>query len=115
MLDATGLRNTYHEIWDVAMEYADEIINNQPSAGEKSPIEKSGGQNLDFDTAMEVFGCEAVVFKPKIHRNGKMDIVRKQCIWVGRSRKILGGHRVMPVIWDPEAAEWRIEALEDVK
>ena len=21
----------------------------------------------------------------------------------------------MPVIWDPEAAEWRIEALEDVK
>ena len=115
MLDATGLRNTYQEIWDVAMEYADEIINNQPSAGEKSPIEKSGGKNLDFDTAMEVFGCKAVVFKPKIHRNGKMDIVRKQCIWVGRSRKILGGHRVMPVIWDPEAAEWRIEALEDVK
>ena len=115
MLDATGLRNTYQEIWDVAMEYADEIINNQPSAGEKSPIEKSGGKNLDFDTAMEVFGCEAVVFKPKIHRNGKMDVVRKQCIWVGRSRKILGGHRVMPVIWDPEAAEWRIEALEDVK
>ncbi len=64
---------------------------------------------------MEVFGCEAVVFKPKIHHNGKMNIVRKQCIWVGRSRKILGGHRVMPVIWDPEAAEWRIEALEDVK
>ena len=33
MLDATGLRNTYQEIWDVAMEYADEIINSQPSAG----------------------------------------------------------------------------------
>ncbi len=54
MLDATGLRSTYQEIWDVAMEYADEIINNQPSAGEKSPIEKSGGTNLDLDTAMEV-------------------------------------------------------------
>ena len=68
----------------VAMEYADEIINNQPSTGEKSPIDKSGGKNLGFDAA--------VVFKPKIHRNGKMVIVRKQCIWVGRSRKILGGH-----------------------
>ena len=39
----------------VAMEYADEIINNQPSAGEKSPIEKSGGRDLDFD--MYSYGC----------------------------------------------------------
>ena len=37
----------------------------------------------DFDTAIEVFGCEAVVFKPEIHRNGKMVIVYKEAMYMG--------------------------------
>ena len=65
MLDATGLRTQYvpRDLGRrYGVNYAYEVICNQPSAGEKSPLEKSWGGNLDFDTTMEVFGCEAVVF-----------------------------------------------------
>ena len=70
---------------------------------------------------IEVFGCEARHFTVKeskrigTKRDGKFDSRARQCIWVGQSRKILGGHRVIPVTWNPDTAEWELGRMEDVK
>ena len=74
LLDATGGRTYYEEIWDEAMSHACDIINNMPEASDLSPVEKEGGKRIDFKSTMNVFGSRVYYYVNKILRNGKVDI-----------------------------------------
>ena len=57
LIDATGGRLYYEELWDAAMDHARDIINHMPGAGDESPVQKAGGVPLDIDNMREVFGA----------------------------------------------------------
>ena len=51
LVDATGGRLYYEELWDAAMDHAHDIINHMPE------VQKAGGVPLDIDHMCEVFGA----------------------------------------------------------
>ena len=43
LLEATGGRMYYEELWDEAMDHVHDLVNHSPEAGDKTPAEKAGG------------------------------------------------------------------------
>ncbi len=80
LLDATGGRTYYEDIWDEAMSHACDVVNNMPEAPDLSPVEKEGGKRMDFKSTMNVFGSRVYFYVNKILRSGKVDITTRQGI-----------------------------------
>ena len=78
LLDATGGRTYYEEIWDEAMAHACDVISNMPGASDLSPVEKEGGKRIDFKATMNVFGSRVYYYVNKILGTGKVDITTRQ-------------------------------------
>ena len=114
LLDATGGRTYYEEIWDEAMSHACDVVNNMPEASDLSPVEKEGGKRIDFKSTMNVFGSRVYFYVNKILRSGKVDITTRQGIWVGRSHVIAGGHRILPITYNTQTQVWDIGRAEDI-
>jgi len=114
LLDATGGRTYYEEIWDEAMSHACDVVNNMPEASDLSPVEKEGGKRIDFKSTMNVFGSRVYFYVNKILRSGKVDITTRQGIWVGRSHVIAGGHRILPIPYHTQTQVWDIGKAADI-
>ena len=41
LLQATGGRLYYEELWDVAMGHIHDLVNNSPEAGDKTPMQRA--------------------------------------------------------------------------
>ena len=114
LLDATGGRLYYEELWDVAMDHAHDMINSSQEAGKQTPVEKAGGDKLDIDNAVEVFGTLVYYYESPARRavgGNQTDPPARQGLWVGRSTAISGGHRVMPIEYDQ--GMWHLSATID--
>ena len=102
LLQATGGRLYYEELWDVAMDHIHDLINHAPEAGGTSPIEKAGGDPISIDD-MEVFGCLVYYYEAPERRSApkQTDPSGRQGIWVGRASSptgaVSGGHKIMPL------------------
>ena len=114
LLDATGGRTYYEEIWDEAMSHPCDVINNIPEASDLSPVEKEGGKRIDFKCIMNVFGSRVYYYVNKILRSGKADITTRQGTWVGRSHLIAGGHRILPISYNTMIQVWDIGKAADI-
>ena len=80
------------------MDHAHDIINHMPEAGEESPVQKAGGVPLDIEC--EVFGALIYCYEAPTRRSigaSQTDTSGRKAIYVGRSRTVSGGHRVMPI------------------
>jgi hypothetical protein len=112
LVDATGGRLYYEELWDAAMDHAHDIINHMPEAGEESPVQKAGGVPLDIDHMCEVFGALVYYYEAPERRSigaGQTDTSGRKAIYVGRSRTVSGGHKVMPIEY--REGVWHIGAM----
>ena len=86
-----GGRLYYEELWDVAMDHAHDMINNSQEAGKQTPVEKAGGDKLDIDNAVEVFGTLVYYYESPARRavgGNQTDPPARQGLWVGRSTAI---------------------------
>ena len=103
LLQATGGRLYYEELWDVAMDHIHDLINHAPEAGGTSPVEKAGGDPIQVDD-MEVFGCLVYYYEAPERRSApkQTDPSGRKGIWVGRSNTLAGGgvsggHKIVPL------------------
>ena len=47
LLEATGGRLYYEELWDEAMDHVHDLVNHMPEAGGKTPAQLAGQHSLD--------------------------------------------------------------------
>lgn len=82
------------------MDHAHDIINHMPEAGDETRVQRAGGVPLDIDTMCEVFGALVYYYEAPERRSIgaiQTDTSGRKAIYVGRSRTVSGGHRVMPM------------------
>ena len=102
LLQATGGRLYYEELWDVGMDHIHDLINHAPEAGGTSPVEKAGGDPISVDD-MEVFGCLVYYYEAPERRSApkQTDPSGRSGIWVGRAcdptGMVSGGHKIVPI------------------
>ena len=100
LLEATGGRLYYEELWDEAMNHVHNLVNHMPEAGGKTPAQLAGQHSLDIDNMVECFGALAYYYEAPPRRSTRghqTDTPGRMAICVGRSKVISGGHRVIPV------------------
>ena len=90
----------YEELWDEAMDHVHDLVNHMPEAGGETPAQLAGQYTLDIDSMVECFGALAYYYEAPSRRSTRghqTDTPGKMGIYVGMSRIVAGGHRVMPV------------------
>ena len=90
----------YEELWDEAMDHVHDLVNHSPEAGDKTPAEKAGGHVLDIDNMVETFGSLVYYYESPERRAVKghqTDPSARKGLYVGRSKNVSGGHRVIPI------------------
>ena len=104
LMQATGNRKEFEELAIPAMEHSADVENFQPEAGPHTPAEKAGAvQQLDLLKETHPFGCKAVYYEAKERRDGNQtDMPGRLAVYVGRARRVLGGHRLVPITRDKQ-------------
>ena len=115
MLTATGERRSYQGVWDeIAMHASNKVMLNLPSVGDKTPIEKAGGQGFDLAQS-HIPGAKCVYFEAKERRESTDDTTGRLGVWLGHSDKIVGGHRIGPLTWNTKRMAYDIARVIDRK
>ena len=117
LMQATGNRKEFEELAVPAMEHSADVENLQPEAGPHTPAEKAGAvQQLDLMKETHPFGCKAVYYEVKERRDGNQtDMAGRLAVYVGRARKVLGGHRLVPITKDKQTGLWVLGAVVERK
>ena len=116
LLDATGGRQRYQEIWGDAYEHVSDMVNHTAHGGAQTPVEKAGGKSINIDgDEVHCFGAEVLVWVAKERRGGALDMPGRWAIYLGRSRKIPRGHRIAFIEWNDRTKSYDISETTDVK
>jgi hypothetical protein len=114
MVTATGGNSYSQEIWDeLAMHGSNTILLNTPCAGGKSPIEKTGGTNMDLEKESHVPGAKCIYYEAKERRTGAHSDRGVVGVWLGHSDTVIGGHRVAQVEWIPNRCAHIVHPAQD--
>ena len=65
---------------------------------------------------VEAFGAYAVYYESKERRSSKgrqTDAPGRRGVYVGRSKVISGGHRIIPIEWNEESRMWSLGSVID--
>ena len=114
---ACGANVQYREVWDSVFEHTAEAVSHRPENGEVSPYGKA---QLDYPHVplVDVYEeyhpllCEAWYKVQKVHRPDKFSDRRARGLWVGRTNKVPGGHKILPIEWDAATSRWNIGKVE---
>ena len=71
-------------------------------------MQKAGGKQIEVAKSFYPPGSACVIFRAKERRQGTGDVPGRQGIWLGRSTRIPGGHRVAEVNYDETRQLWNI-------
>ena len=75
LLDSTGGRGRYQEVWGDAYEHVCDSINHTNHSGDKTPVQKSGGTPVDMDgDSVYCYGAEVLAWVASERRGGKVDM-----------------------------------------
>ena len=108
LLDCTGGRKCYEEIGIPAYLHATDVGNHLQEAGDKSPVQKAGGRQVDILEEFHVFGSKAVVYQASARKEGAMDMPGRKAIYLGRSETVPGGCKVAFIEWNQSKSLWEI-------
>ena len=89
------------------------MANYLPEAGEETPMMRAGGTDVTVEDMVEAFGAYTVYYESKERRPSKgrqTDAPGRKGIYVGRSKLISGGHRIIPIEWNQETHMWTLGA-----
>jgi hypothetical protein len=115
LLDCTGGRGRYQEIWGDLYEHAIDVINNTEHSGEMCPIAKAGSKGVDVESDdFHVFGSEVHHFLAVERREGKLDMPTRRAYYAGRSDKIANGHKVVQIDWNDRTKSYDLGPTEHV-
>ena len=73
LYDMTGGRLQYQELGPTVKRIASKVRNHIPLAGDKTPVQKAGGIQLDVMQNFEVFGVQVYYHEHVPAREGKLD------------------------------------------
>jgi hypothetical protein len=116
LLDATGGRACYEDIWDEAMSHACDVVNNMPEASDLSPVEKEGGKGIDFKSTMNVFGSRVhISTSTRYCEAERLTLLRdRESGWEEANDVIAGGHRILPITYNTQTQVWDIGKAENI-
>ena len=115
-LSTAAGRARYTEVWGAGVLHINDCINHTSHAGEQSPVQNCGGDNVDLESEnLGVFGCLAKFYRPIERRDGKLDTAAAFGVYAGRSHDVPGGHRVIELVWNHGSKRFDIMPTVDVK
>ena len=101
LLECTGGRDRYQEIWDDMYEHAADVYNHLEYDGREAPVRLAGGVPVDvMGDGFHVFGAEVLRYVAPERRSGKLDMPARIACWAGRSDQIANGHKVFECEWN---------------
>jgi hypothetical protein len=116
LLTATGGRCRYTEVWGSAFMATNDVINHTAYAGEKSPVQNSGGISFDVESKdSHIYGARVVRYQAQERRDEKLDVSGRLSMYAGRSFLIPGGHRVIDLTWNQYSKRFDLSPTLDVK
>ena len=110
----TGGEGYFRELWLlIGLQYA-VYWTNRTSRGERdSPFKKVWGKEYEMHANDHVFGSFCMYRVKDIERKNKGNPLSRPGVWVGRDIRI-GGHRVVPIVWDGDSGTWELGAVVSV-
>jgi hypothetical protein len=98
LLDCTGGRDRYQEVWGDLYEHAADVYNNIEHADGSVPMRVAGATPVDVDSEQfHVFGAKVLKYIAPERRDGKLDMPTRMTYLAGRSDTIANGHKVVDV------------------
>lgn len=101
---ATGGLDVYDSLWGPGIQHANYCINRSVWSDGRVPYESLTGLKSDLPTDPKLiytFGQQVFFHKSSEQRPTQWDTPGSESVWVGYSDKISGGHKVVPIAWDP--------------
>ena len=98
----TGGEGYFRELWLLGLQYAVYWLNRTSRGGRDSPFKKVWGKEYEMHVNDHVFGSFRMYRIKDTERRNKGDPLSRPGVWVGRDT-LIGGHRVVPIVWDAES------------
>ena len=115
LLDCTGGRGRYQEIYRDLYEHAADVLNNSARNNGVIPAVAAGGVATDVTgPGFHVYGAKVYKYVPTALRDGKLDMPMRLMYWAGRSSKIANGHKVVSMEWNDRAKSYDLGPTEHV-
>jgi hypothetical protein len=116
---ATGASNQYREVWDEAFDHCAEAVSNSPENGLTSPWErvKADYPNTKLVNMLEEYHPLFCQVRYPVCKERRMepqfDDRAGLALWAGKSRKIPGASRVIPITFNHEKGIWDLHPATD--
>ena len=115
LLDCTGGRQQYRELGVAAVEHSTDISNYLAESGGTSPVQKAGGEQIELDKVLHVFGSKVLYYLHKEQRDGADDIPARQGLYLGRAKEVLGGARVVQITKNKKTGMYELGEIREVR
>ena len=103
MFNATAGLACYNALWGVGLKHANDAVNFNTDTSGRNYHELLTGKEYKYD-----IGGRDLSFGQQVFYHLKDEQLLddwatsgQEAIWVGRSNSISGGHRIVPIKWDP--------------
>ena len=98
LLCATGGFKYYDQLWGRALVYSSDVIDWTPFSDRISPLSVLAGRHVDPPDKRHSFGAYCLYRVPREKRK-KFEPPSRMGIWVGLSKRVKGGHLIVPIQW----------------